>query len=40
MQVSATWYKGFSLAYCEPKTHALVHLSFQEVAMFVHHRVL
>ena len=36
----ATQYKSFSQAYCESKTHALVHLSIQEAFMFVHHRVL
>ena len=38
--VDATQYKSFSQAYCEPETYALVHLSIQEAAMFVHRRVL
>ena len=32
--------KSFSQAYCEPETYALVHLSIQEAAMFVHRRIL
>ena len=40
MQVCATLCKSFSQAYCEPETYALVHLSLQEAAVFVHRRVL
>ena len=36
----ATKCKGFSQAYCEPKTYALVHHLLQEAAAFVHRRVL
>ena len=32
--------KGFSQAYYEPETYALVHLSLEEAAVFVHLRVL
>ena len=32
--------KSFSQAYYEPETYALIHLSFQEVVVFVHRRVL
>ena len=32
--------KSFSQAYYESETYALVHLSLEEVAMFVHRRVL
>ena len=32
--------KSFSQAYCELKTYALIHLSLQEVVVFVHRRVL
>ena len=35
----ATQCKSFSQAYCEPKTYALVHLSLEESAVFVYHRV-
>ena len=31
--------KVFSQAYCESETYALVLLSIQEAAMFVHHRI-
>ena len=40
MQVSATWCKGFSQAYCDWRQFALVHPSLQEVVAFVHCRVL
>ena len=36
----ATKFKGFSQAYCEPETYALVHLSIQEATVSVHRRVL
>ena len=32
--------KVFLQAYCEPETYALVHISIQEAAVFVYHRVL
>ena len=32
--------KSFSQAYCELETYALVYLSLQKAAMFVHHKVL
>ena len=38
--VDATQCKSFSQAYCELETYALVHLSIQEAAVFVHYRVL
>ena len=31
MQVCTTWCKGFSQAYCESETYALVHLLIHEV---------
>ena len=37
---NATQCKSFSQAYCELETYALVHLSIQEAAVFVHYRVL
>ena len=37
---NATQWKSFSQAYCEPETYALVHLSIQEAAVFVHRRDL
>ena len=37
MQLNA---KNISQAYCESETYALIHLSIQEAAMFVHCRVL
>ena len=37
---NATQCKSFSQAYCELETYALVHLSLQEVVVFVHCRVL
>ena len=38
MQVSASWCKGFSQAYCDQRQFVLVHLSLQEAAAFVHLR--
>ena len=32
--------KKISQAYCEPETYALVHLSIQEVVVFLHRKVL
>ena len=40
MQVSATWYKIFSQAYCDQRQFALVNLFLQEAAAFVRRRVL
>ena len=40
LTADATQCKSFSRAYCESKTYALVHLSIQEVDVFVHHRIL
>ena len=37
MQLNA---QVFLQAYCEPETYTLVHLSIQEIAVFVHCRVL
>ena len=37
MQLNA---KSFSQAYCKSETYALIHLSIQEAAVFVHHKVL
>ena len=36
----APQWKKISQVYCEPETYALVHLSIQEVAVFVHRRIL
>ena len=36
----ATQCKKFSQAYCELEIYALIHLSIQELAMFVYRRVL
>ena len=40
MQVSATWCKGFTQAYCDRRQFALVHLSLQKATAFVRRRVL
>ena len=37
MQLNA---KVFHKAYCQLETYALVHISLEEAAVFVHHRVL
>ena len=39
LTADVTQCKSFSQAYCEPETYALVHLSIQEAAVFVHRRV-
>ena len=38
--VDAPQCKSFSQAYCKPEIYALVYLSLQEAAVFVHRRVL
>ena len=39
-QADAPQCKSFSQAYCKLETYALVHLSLEEVVVFVHYRVL
>ena len=40
LTTDATQCKSFSQAYCESEVYALVHLSIQEVVVFVHRKVL